>query len=305
MIKRLIGILVVLLPSGVFAQLFPLSDQYQLNPLLINPAFSGCHDAASISAQYRNQWVGFQDAPKRLTVSAHSPISFDRMGLGLIINRNTIGIYRKTDFMGNYAYRHELHNGKLALGLGAGFTLYHIRWDELNAVDGDDVLLPTGQESAFLPDFSIGVYYYTRKYFVGISIPGFLSHVNNENSGKYEVKNDFSAYNYYFSGGYEIDITSTMNMLPSLLVKVDPDQATQVDINLQIGLKEKIWLGMGYRASQMIIGTLQCQVNDQLSIAYSYDFNFGNMGNYQKGSHEVLLGYVFSYKRLVPSPRQF
>ncbi len=303
--QYLSGIFILLFPLGVFAQLFPLSDQYRLNPLVINPAFAGCHDAASVTLQYCDQWTGFKDAPENLIFSAHVPANLDRMGLGLLVNRNTFGIYKKTEFYGNYAYRHEVYKGKLALGLGFGFTLYSIGWDELNAVDADDDLLPDNSESAFLPDFSIGAYYYTKKYYIGISVPGFLSHYNDAGSGKYRAKNDFSAYNYFFTGGYELGISPMMKLLPALLVKIQPNHAAQVDFNLDLSLKERLWFGLGYRTGEILMGSLQCQVNDQFRIAYAYDYPIGSMRNYQKGSHEILLGYVFSYKRAVPNPRQF
>ncbi len=66
--------------------MFPLSDHYTYNALVINPAFAGCSDALSATVSYRNQWVGFQDAPKSYLLSVHTPIENDRMGLGLLID---------------------------------------------------------------------------------------------------------------------------------------------------------------------------------------------------------------------------
>jgi type IX secretion system PorP/SprF family membrane protein len=299
------GILVLLFPLQMYAQLFPLSDHYVYNTLAINPAFAGCHDALSATIQYRNQWVGFQDAPKSRMFSIHAPVNNDRIGLGLLVDRNTVGIYKGTSFIGNYAYRHELFSGKLALGLGFGVTAYKIAWNELEATDADDELLMNNSRSAVLPDFSLGAYYYTEKYFIGISLPKFLSHVPDENTGNYKMKNNFSNYNYFFSGGYQISLSTLAKLLPSVLIKYHPNYTVQVDYNVQLILKDRIWLGMGYRNSDMLMGMLQCQINDQLRIAYSYDFNVSNMGSYKKGSHEIVLGYVVRYARNIMNPRQF
>jgi len=46
----------------MLGQMFPLSDHYVVNALAINPAFAGCQDALSLTASYRDQWVGFNDA---------------------------------------------------------------------------------------------------------------------------------------------------------------------------------------------------------------------------------------------------
>jgi type IX secretion system PorP/SprF family membrane protein len=285
--------------------MFPLSDHYVYNALAINPAFAGCHDAMSTTISYRNQWVGFKDSPKSYMLSVHTPIYNDRIGLGLLIEKNSIGIFKETSFIGNYAYRMELREGKLALGLGFGVTVFDIAWNDLEATDEGDVQLLNTSTSAVLPAFSLGTYYYTKKYYIGISLPLFLSHELDESTGKYKIGNNFSGCNYFFTGGYELSITPQVKFLPSLLVKYHPKNAVQIDYNAQINLKDRIWMGIGYRNRDMLIGMLQCQLNYQVRMAYSYDFNLGTIGKYTNGSHEILLSYVFRYARKVMGPRQF
>jgi type IX secretion system PorP/SprF family membrane protein len=303
--RFILNILALMFPLHLMGQLFPLSDHYVYNALVINPAFAGCHDALSATISYRNQWVGFKDAPKSYMLSIHTPIYNDRIGLGLLIDNNSIGIFHETNFIGNYAYRVELYDGKLALGLGFGITAYNIAWNELDATDEDDVLLVNNPASAVLPTFSLGAYYYTRKYFIGISLPMLLSHEIDQSTGKYKIKNNFSEYNYFFTGGYEVGISPQVKLLPSILIKYHPDNDIQIDINAQIILKDRIWMGIGYRNKNTLIGMLQCQINYQLRMAYSYDFDLGSIGKYRNGSHEIVLNYTFKYARDVNGPRQF
>jgi type IX secretion system PorP/SprF family membrane protein len=303
--RFILSILSMSIPLQLLGQMFPLSDHYIYNALVINPAFAGCHDALSATLSYRNQWVGFKDAPKSLNLSIHTPVKNDRIGLGLLIENNSIGIYKETSFIGNYAYRMELYNGKIALGLGFGVTVYNIAWNELDATDADDVQLMNNPTSAVLPAFSLGTYYYTKKYFIGISLPLFLSHEPDQSTGNFKIKNDFSGYNYFFTGGYEVGISPHVKLLPSLLIKYHPNHVVQIDYNAQINLKDRIWIGIGYRNSDMLTGMLQCQLNDQLRMAYSYDFDTGTIGKYRNGSHEIVLSYVFRYVRKVMGPRQF
>jgi len=303
--RFILSILALSFSWQLLGQMFPLSDHYGFNALVINPAFAGCHDALSATLSYRNQWVGFQDAPKSMALSVHAPVENDRMGLGLLIENNSIGIYKETSFMGNYAYRMELFDGKIALGLGFGATVYNIAWNDLEAADADDMQLMNNPTSAVLPAFSLGTYYYSKKYFIGISLPLFFSYELNQSTGTYKIKNDFSEYNYFVTGGYEVGISPRIKLLPSLLIKYHPDHVVQIDYNALINLKDRIWIGMGYRNSDMLIGMLQCQLNDQLRMAYSYDFELGSMGKYKNGSHEIVLNYVFSYARKVMGPRQF
>lgn len=303
--RFILSILVVLFPLQLLGQLFPLSDHYVVNALAINPAFAGCHDALSVTISYRNQWVGFKDSPKSYVLSVHSPVYNDRIGLGLLIENNSLGIFKETSFLGNYAYRMELWDGKLALGLGFGLTVYNIAWNELVAADANDVQLMNNPESAVLPAFSLGTYYYTSKYFIGISMPLFLSHELDKSTGKYKIGNNFSGSNYFFTGGYEVSISPQVKLLPSLLIKYHPNNAIQIDYNAQINLKERIWMGIGYRNRNILVGMIQCQLNYQIRMAYSYDYNFGSIGKYMNGSHELVLNYVLKFTRKVIGPRQF
>jgi type IX secretion system PorP/SprF family membrane protein len=289
----------------LLGQMFPLSDHYVYNALAINPAFAGCHEALSASIQYRNQWVGFKDGPKNYMLSVHAPVFNDRVGLGLLIEKNSIGIFNETNIIGNYAYRMELRDGKLALGLGFGITAYNIAWDKLDATDANDVQLMNNSTSAILPAFSVGTYYYTKKYFIGISLPLFLSHELDKSTGTYKISGQFTGLNYFISGGYEVGISQNVKLLPSLLIKYHPGNAIQIDYSAQINLKDRIWMGIGYRNRDMLVGMLQCQLNYQLRLAYSYDFELGSLGKYMNGSHEIVLSYVFRYARKVVGPRQF
>jgi type IX secretion system PorP/SprF family membrane protein len=140
--KRLfISILLASFTLHLSAQLFPLSDHYVVNGLAINPAYAGCQDALSATISYRDQWVGFKDSPKSYFLSVHTPLNNDRIGLGLLVEKNSVGIFKETSILGNYAYRMELSDGKLALGLGFGLTVLNTAWNELVAADADDAQL--------------------------------------------------------------------------------------------------------------------------------------------------------------------
>ena len=303
--RVIISILTLLIPLQLFGQMFPSSDHYVYNTLAINPAFAGCNDALSATISYRNQWVGIEDAPKSQILSVHTPVDNDRVGLGLLVARNSIGIFKETSFIGNYAHRMELQYGKLAMGLGFGVTAFDINWNELAAADPDDVQLMNNTESVVLPTFSLGTYYYTKKYFIGISMPLFLSHELDKSPAKYKIGRIFSECNYFLTGGYEAGIGANVKLLPSLLIKCHPGNAIQIDYNAQINLKDQIWMGIGYRNRDILVGMLQCQLNYQLRMAYSYNFELGTLGRYMDGSHEIVLNYIFRYSRKVIGPRHF
>jgi type IX secretion system PorP/SprF family membrane protein len=304
--KRLfVSILVVVFSLHLSAQMFPLSDHYVVNGLAINPAFAGSNDALSATMSYRDQWVGFKDSPKSYFLSVHTPVNNDRIGLGLLVEKNSIGIFKETSILGNYAYRMELSDGKLALGLGFGLTVLNTAWNELVAADAGDAQLINYPTSSVLPNFSLGVYYYTKKYYIGISMPRLLSYELDKSTGKYKIDGNFSGSNYFFSAGYEVGLGSQVKLLPSLLIKYHSNNTIQIDYTAQVNLKDRIWMGVGYRNKNILVGMLQCQLNYQIRMGYSYDYEFGTIGKYVNGTHEIVFNYVLKFARKVIGPRQF
>lgn len=303
--RFILGILCIIIPFSAYGQLHPLSNQYIFDALVINPAYSGSKEALSTSILYRNQWVGFKGSPEMMTLTVHAPLRNEKIGLGLLIINDKIGVTSETSIVANYAYRMDVFNGKLALGLGAGLILINTAWSDLEAVDRDDELLMNNSPSFVLPDFSIGAYFNTNKYFIGFSLPLFLNHRFNPMTNKFKLNNDFSEYNYLINGGYVFDVKSDVKVSPSLLIRYNPGNSPQVDINSHIIFADKLWIGASYRSKNTLIGIFQYQINNQFRVAYSYDFDLGKLGRYNNGSHEIMLRYEFSYMIDVFSPRYF
>jgi type IX secretion system PorP/SprF family membrane protein len=283
--------------------LFPVTDNYVYDALDINPAYAGCHDGLSSTLMYRDQWVGINGAPKNLMMSVHTTVDNDHIGLGLLIDESSFGVSQETNILGNYSYRMDLFNGKLALGLGFGITEYQISWNNLSATDVIDNELLNNPSSAILPAFSIGSYFYSEKYFIGISLPLFLTNEVNQKSGTYQISNQFSNYNYFINSGYEITLSSMFKLLPSLLIKYHPNTIPQIDYNIFIDYQNLIWLGLAYRNSNSTVARLMVQFNYQLKLVYSYDYDLGTLGSYENGSHEIGIVYTFNYLRKVKAPR--
>jgi type IX secretion system PorP/SprF family membrane protein len=298
-------LLFFLFPVQGSAQLFSLTDQYLNNMMLINPAFAGCHDALSAAVSYRSQWVGFSDAPENITLSVHSPLNNDRIGLGFMVNRVSTGIFNTTDLSADYAFRIEMGEGIFSLGAGFGVSLRNVAWNRLNPSNPNDPLITNEKQSAVLPDFSLGAYYYNSRFFAGFSAPGFLTHMFDKNSGKYVVQNNFSDYTLLLTGGMYAELSDRITFFPSALLMYNRGHSPQLDINASLILNDLIWVGAGYRTTNTVTAMLRCRVNYQVMMAYSYGLDLGQMGSYNNGSHEVTIGYVFRYLRQATGPRQF
>ncbi len=289
----------------VNSQLNSLSSHYTHNALMINPAYAGRNEALSATILYRNQWTGTEGAPKTMTFTIDALLKNESIGLGFLVINDNIGVTNEISFIGNYTYRVSIGEGKLAMGIGAGITLYNNSLNELKANDTDDELLLADFSNITLPNFSTGVYYRTKKYFIGFSLPFFISYKLNLESNKYSIHTDVSKFNYFFNTGYIFKINPNIKFFPTTLIKYQSRNTMQVDIYSQFIYKDKIWIGAAYRSKNVLIGLFQYQLTNQLRVAYSYDFNIGKLSNFKSDSHEIMLSYVFRYFVEALSPRRF
>ena len=295
----------IVFAMGVQAQLEPLSNQYLLNTLAINPAYAGNRDALSITMLHRNQWTGFEGAPRTETLALHTPMRNEKVGLGFLAMSDRAGVASSNTLTGNFAYRIRAGDGIMSLGLGGGITIAKNRWNDLVAVHPDDALLPTSTEGYILPDFSIGIYYNTEKLFFGFSLPMFLTHEFDPASHRFDLVNNYSEYNYFFNGGTLLNLSARWKILPSIMIRFKPVSIPQADVNAYVIYHDRIWMGISYRSNKSLIGLFMYQVNNQLAVAYSYDMGLGNTGRYMGGSHEIMIRYDFRYIIDVINPRYF
>ena len=91
--KRLSALLLLLsLAARVFGQQDPMYSQYIFNGLLINPAYAGTHELFNATFLYRNQWINIPGAPVTGVLSIDSPIESQKVGLGVKVISDKIGI---------------------------------------------------------------------------------------------------------------------------------------------------------------------------------------------------------------------
>lgn len=304
--KRIIKSLVLLLiPAGLFAQLAPVTSQYVLNPVSINPSTAGNRGDLNIAAFYRRQWTGISGAPETVTLEADAPVLDSKLGLGLIVTNDKIGVTKETHFMTNYSYKISLQKGELALGLGAGLIATNTAWSDLVVLDPGDEAFLANSRVFVVPDFSFGVFYSNNNFFTGFSIPKLMAYKFNIDKNKYNVSVSPKQFNYLFNFGYYYNVNEKVKLLPSALVSYISGEKLLVDLNGYVSFNDKIWAGASYRSGRSLGALFQVAINNQFRVAYTYDFDLGQLGHYSNGSHEIMLRYEFHYKVNAVSPLNF
>lgn len=303
--KILKSLIFLLIPLSLAGQLTPVTDQYILNPMTINPSYAGSRGSLNIAAFYRRQWVGITGAPQTMTLTVDAPILSSKLGLGLLVVNDKIGVTKQTQFMSAYAYKISIGEGYLSLGLGAGLLTTNTAWSDLTVIDPGDEYYLIDSRVFVVPDFSFGVYFNVKNYFAGFSIPRLLGYKFDFDKNKYSLKVQPGHYYYVFNTGYMFDLGTRTKFFPSGLISYSPGEKLLYDINAHFSFFDRLWLGASYRSTGSATGLVQFAVNNQLKIAYSYGFDFGKIGTYSSGSHEVMLRYEFSYRVDVVNPLIF
>ncbi len=289
---------------------FPTFSQYISNGLTLNPAYSGSREVLSLNLLYRDQSVGLTGAPVYQYLSGNAPLKNAHIGIGFLVENEQWGQERNTQVYFNYAYRIKIASGKLALGLKAGANFGSPRSLFIN--DPNDVPFVTNiTQSYILPNIGVGIYYYSPHAFIGASVPYFLSYVKNYNQSGSAISNNITNYNFLVTAGYLFNISRDLKIKPSTFIKLGKLQH-QSDLNLNfILLNNSLSFGVGYRMnnkassiSDVIIGTLEVQLNPQFRLGYAYDYSSGN-NIYNTMSHEISVRYEFSYKIKAINPRYF
>src|SRR5262245_10067739 len=102
--RKLILCLAAILAAGGagFAQQDPLTSQYHLNPAMINPAYSGLYNSFMVNANSRLQWMGMEGNPFSNFVTVTTSIIEKKVGGGILISQDNIGITSTTEFATMY-----------------------------------------------------------------------------------------------------------------------------------------------------------------------------------------------------------
>jgi len=299
--------------AGLYAQQDAQYTQYMYNTMSVNPAYAGSRGQLSAAALYRSQWVGLEGAPKTQTLNLHSPIRNSRLGYGISIINDNIGdgVVQETQFDAVMSYTVDVAlDAKLSFGLKVGGNMLSLDFNGLNNFDSENI---QGEniDNKFSPNFGVGVYYHTDKFYAGLSAPNMVETEYFDNSQRDANSVQFLSkerMNFYLITGYVFDLNNNFKFKPAVLTKVVGGAPLQIDLSASFLFNDKFSFGAAYRWDAAVSGLLGFQLSDQFMIGLAYDRETTELGGTQfnDGSFEVFLRFelVKSFRRMV-SPRFF
>ena len=261
---------------------------------LFNPASASSYNQLTAAVLYKNQWTGYDGAPKVGAFNILKPLKSS--AIGLTITNDQVGIDNNTSISGEYAYKLKMRGySRLSFGLSVSVNLLQSDLGGVDILDASDPAYSGGSTGVITqPNFKFGTYYYNNKFYAGLAIPNVLDNKIAIENGKGSTNFDFSTIHYYFHSGYRFELNSKSDLNASTLVKQVSGASLQFDINLQYEYMKKFGVGVSYRSSKELLGIVSYQLMPELKLAYAYEYNLGAIGNYSSGSHEIMLIYQFA-----------
>jgi type IX secretion system PorP/SprF family membrane protein len=274
---------------------------YMWNKFAFNPAYAGLDNSLSLTGVYRKQWTGLSGSPTNQSLNAHMPLYVASGGMGISLENETIGSWKRASVMLAYNYQKPFGNGILSLGLSGGLvqreldgskirTPQGVYVEDNNLIDHQDLILPLGKERGLAPTFGGGVYYQGEKLEVGISAINLLENEIALTNLAFKTNRT-----YYFLLSYQLDFGKNLTLHPSIHLKSNVTQS-QLDFSLLGKYNENIFAGASFRGynsnsidAVVLFGGFK--LSEKISLLYAYDMTLSELNTVSTGSHEILLNY--------------
>ncbi|MCX7954250.1 MAG: type IX secretion system membrane protein PorP/SprF [Bacteroidales bacterium] len=273
-----------------FSQYIPMLSDYYFNSVLLNPAYCGSREVLSATLFYRDQWKGLKGAPKTTSLSIHSPLKDLNMAIGMNMYNDKIGISEKSGVNINYVYRLRFNEGRknLAFGIKTGIIHHFASISNLKLVDKNDNVFTVGNVKYTKIDIGGGLYFYSKYFYLGFSIPFFFNHQFTEDFS-YKVEK-FSILNKLLYSGGLINIGNDIQIHPSLCIYAGNYEKKVITKFSIIALKTLIF-GISYRRNESTIFSIEYQINKQWCLGFSHDFVNLPFEKIIKSTNEIYLRY--------------
>jgi type IX secretion system PorP/SprF family membrane protein len=271
----------------------------------LNPAASGFNGSFISHISVSKKWLGINGSPSTQVFSNsirlgeeefYDPNMFlnrpliniaKRVGLGLTIFNESNGPLYHTGLLFAYAYHLPVQRNRLSFGLSGIITHYRLNTKEFEPIDEADPDLYTNN-SALIPDANLGMMYYNRQFFIGISA------ISLFNASK--IMDHINTFpDIVVCGGYKFDVNNNFKLEPSLFIWRFGDGEFSADYNAKLFFRNEFWLLISYKGNKDISAGISLNLKTGLHLQYSYAVNTTGLADFYQGSHYISLQVNVAY----------
>ncbi|MDC3388911.1 type IX secretion system membrane protein PorP/SprF, partial [Flavobacteriaceae bacterium] len=114
---------------------------------------------------------------------------------------------------------------------------------------------------------------------------------------------------FFLTGGYVFDINDNIKLKPATMLKAVQGAPLSVDLTTNVLINNRFEAGIAYRFDDSLAALAGFRITPTLKIGYAYDYTLSNLGDYNSGSHEIMilfdLGKINLIRGYEKSPRFF
>ncbi len=310
--NKIILFLTLVFSVGMFSQeTLPIySDYLSDNVYLIHPSAAGVGNCGKIRVTGRNQWMGIEDAPSLLTLTAHQRIG-NNVGVGLILFNDRNGYHSQQGVQGTFAYHIDLDMRENAnqLSFGLSFTAVN---NSLDISDFDISEEPVFNEflaSSGYFNVDFGMSYHNKGFFSYITVKNIIENEKKMYNANYEPLN---MRKYVGTLGYYFGEKKEFQFEPSVMaVYNEYDESKFIDVNLKAYKKiseGQFWVAFSFRQGLNEESTQNIKYFTPIiglnyrnfMFAFTYTKQTGDILFDDAGYNQISLGYNFGCR----TPRQ-
>ncbi len=273
-----------------------------------NPALTG-FGGSVVKTLYRNQWTGFEDAPKTIFLSGEADLAdFGKQhqrrqldqheysgaghAVGVAIVQDRFGPLNETQVFMSYGSRIRLSD---ALSLRWGTALTY----SANRIDGTRLTVDQEEDPRFQDvlgqksrigklDLNLGLALVTSNFYLGYALQDITE-------GDYVTLGDDFLQSFYLRKhmaqvGYRALLSEQVGVVVNGIFQYDDMLQETVEGQLKLIYQNMLWAGGGYRKSQAYNITAGVLL-ERLSIGYAYENPVQDARSINKGTNEVFISY--------------
>lgn len=312
--KYIIVIAAVLSALGAQAQSRKHIANFSLFQQYYNPALTG-YEGSMVKTFYRNQWTGFEGAPKTIFASAE----LDLADLGAWKKDNLLATQREDSYSRQIGAKHAFglallndqfgafSENQLFLSYGARVQLgqrLSLRWGTAVAfstqrLDGNKLTLDQENDPQYQDamgqnnrlsklDLNMGLMLTHDNYYVGYAMQdvaeeGLLTTGDDFLEGLYTRKHIAQA-------GYRTAVTEQIGVVVNGIYQYDDKLKETVEGQVKAVYQNMLWVGGGYRKD--LAYTLNAGIRlDQLRVGYVYETPTSDAKAIGRNTNEIMLTF--------------
>jgi type IX secretion system PorP/SprF family membrane protein len=288
----ILGLIVSLFSSTLFAQQLPQISFKHQNVFLHNPAGAGSNPYNEVKILHREQWVGFENAPSTSLISYNQKLGTSSGIGGFLIHDRTFPTSRLIVNL-SYAYIIEMDKLNFSFGLSGMIMQYRFKNESITYRDPLDPSLQFNAENKWRPEANAGIMVQNNKFYVSFAVNQILqSGFSPFSAGDLGlIKNSRSVC---ISGQYHIKLENHI-ISPGLYFTYAKSSPLESDVSVSYTYNSKVFASIAHRWQDVI--NISVGYNfDIFSLGYSCDIITSSLRVSTSSSHEIMLTIDISKK---------